>query len=191
MEKRCGWVPMDKPLYVAYHDEEWGVPLLDDRKLFEFLILEGFQAGLSWYIVLAKRENFRQAFDFFDPRKIAAYDENKIQSLLQDKGIIRNQLKIRAAVNNAKAFLAVQERHGSFCDYIWQFVDGKPVVNQYSSWNELPASTPLSDRMSEELSKWGFKFRGTTICYAFMQATGMVNDHEVSCFRHAQLAARK
>lgn len=186
-EQRCGWVPLDKPIYVAYHDEEWGVPLRDDRKLFEFLILEGFQAGLSWYIVLSKRENFRRAFDDFDPQKIAAYNEKKIQSLIQDKGIIRNQLKIRAAVTNARAFLEIQEKHGSFSDYIWQFVDGKPVVNHYTSWKDLPASTPLSDKMSKELSKLGFKFRGTTICYAFMQATGMVNDHEVACFRHDQI----
>ena len=183
MKKRCGWVPMDKPLYVAYHDKEWGVPLRDDRKLFEFLILEGFQAGLSWYIVLSKRENFRRAFDYFDP--------GKIQSLLQDKSIIRNQLKVRAAVTNARSFLDIQETHGSFSDYIWRFVDGNPVINQYTAWKDLPASTPLSDKMSKELSKWGFKFRGTTICYAFMQAIGMVNDHEASCFRHAQLAVRK
>ena len=188
MKQRCGWVPLDNELYVRYHDEEWGVPLYDDRKLFEFLILEGFQAGLSWLTVLRKRENFRIAFDQFDARKIAGYGETKISALLQDTGIIRNRAKIMAAVTNAQAFLEIQKEEGSFSKYIWQFVDNRPLLNRFPSWKDLPASTPLSDKMSLELKKWGFKFRGTTICYAFMQAVGMVNDHETGCFRYKQLA---
>jgi len=187
MKKRCGWVPLDNELYVKYHDEEWGVPLYDDQKLFEFLILEGFQAGLSWLTVLRKRENFRNAFDQFDAQKIAAYDERKIADLLQDAGIIRNRSKIRAAVSNAQAFLKICEKEGTFSDYIWQFVEGKPVRNRFKSWQELPAHTALSDRMSKELKQWQFKYRGTTICYAFMQAVGMVNDHETGCFRYEEI----
>lgn len=180
---RCGWSTND-PLYIKYHDEEWGVPLHDDRKLFEMLILEGAQAGLSWLTVLRKRENYRKAFDHFDPKKIAQYDEAKIQKLLQDPGIIRNKLKVRAAVTNAKAYLQVQKEFGSFDTYIWQFVGGKPIVNSFHELSEIPAKTEKSDAMSRDLLKRGFKFVGSTICYAYMQATGMVNDHITSCFRH-------
>ncbi len=186
--KRCDWVPENDPLYVAYHDEEWGVPIYDDQKIFEFLILEGFQAGLSWRTVLYKRENFRKAFDQFDAQKIARYDERKIQQLMQNSGIIRNRLKIEACVNNARCFLEVQEKFGRFSDFIWRFTDGKPIVNHWKTLSELPARTELSDLISKELKQLGFKFVGSTIVYAHMQATGMVNDHLVSCFRHAQLA---
>lgn len=184
---RCAWVPLNDPLYVKYHDEEWGVPVHDDRLLFEFLILEGFQAGLSWKTILYKRENFRKAFDQFEPQIIAAYNEDKIQSLLKDTGIIRNQLKVRAAVQNARCFLNIQQEFGSFDRYIWGFVEGKPVINHFKSIKELPASTPLSDRISAALKQRGFRFVGTTICYAHMQATGMVNDHTVDCFRYHEL----
>jgi DNA-3-methyladenine glycosylase I len=184
---RCEWVPMDKPLYIKYHDEEWGVPVHDDRKIFEFITLEGAQAGLSWYTVLSKRENYRLAFDQFDPQKVAAYDENKIAELLQNPGIIRNKLKIRAAVTNAQAFLKVQEEFGTFDTYIWGFVDGKPIVNAFKTLKEIPASTPLSDKISKDLKKRGFKFVGSTIVYAHMQAAGMVNDHTVDCFRYNQV----
>ncbi len=186
--KRCDWVPKNDPLYVAYHDEEWGVPIYDDQKIFEFLILEGFQAGLSWRTVLYKRENFRKAFDQFDAQKIARYDERKIQQLMQNSGIIRNRLKIEACVNNARCFLEVQEKFGRFSNFIWRFTDGKPIVNHWKTLSELPARTELSDLISKELKQLGFKFVGSTIVYAHMQATGMVNDHLVSCFRHAQLA---
>lgn len=185
-KKRCWWCG-DDPLYVAYHDTEWGVPVQDDATLFEFLILETFQAGLSWITVLRKRENFRTAFDNFDYKKIALYSEDKIQALLQDPGIIRNKLKVRAAVSNAQAFLRIQEVHGSFSDYIWGFVDGKQLQNNFESKNEVPANTPLSDRISKDLKSNGFKFVGTTVVYAHMQATGMVNDHVVDCFRHSEL----
>jgi len=184
---RCSWVPLNDPLYVKYHDEEWGVPVHDDRLLFEFLILEGFQAGLSWKTILYKRENFRKAFDQFDPQIIAGYSEDKIQALLQDAGIIRNQLKVRAAVQNAIAFLDVQREYGSFDRYIWEFVGGKPIINRFKSLRELPASTPLSDKISADLKQRGFRFVGTTVCYAHMQATGMVNDHTVDCFRYHQV----
>lgn len=187
-KKRCEWVPLNDPLYVAYHDTEWGVPVFDDRKLFEFLILEGFQAGLSWRTVLYKRENFRLAFDDFDPQKIARYDDEKINRLLQNSGIIRNRLKIEASVKNARAFLSIQEKYGRFSDYIWRFTDGKPIVHYWKSIEEIPASTPLSDKISKELKQNGFRFVGTTIVYAHLQATGMVNDHVVHCFRHAELA---
>lgn len=183
VNNRCPWCGSD-PLYVRYHDTEWGVPVWDDRTLFEFLILESFQAGLSWITILRKRENFRNAFDGFDFKKIAAYTEEKIQQLLQDKGIIRNQLKIRAAVTNAQAFLKVQESHGSFSKYIWGFVDGTPIRNQWQTMKEVPATTPLSDTISKDLKKRGFKFMGSTVVYAHMQATGMVNDHLTNCFRH-------
>jgi len=183
-KKRCQWVPLDNPLYVKYHDEEWGVPVHDDRLLFEFLILEGMQAGLSWLTILRKRENYRTAFDHFDPRRIALYNEKKIEELMQDSGIIRNRLKITAAVQNAKAFLDVQAEFGSFDTFIWQFVEGKPIVNQWKTQKDIPARTPLSDTISKELKKRGFKFVGSTIIYAHMQATGMVNDHTVDCFRH-------
>ncbi len=188
-KRRCEWVPLDDALYVAYHDSEWGVPVFDDRKLFEFLILEGFQAGLSWRTVLHKREHFRRAFDNFDPQKIAGYDEKKVSELLQNKGIIRNRSKIKASIKNARAFLQVQEKYGTFSTYIWQFTDGRPIINHWKHIDEIPASTKLSDTISKELKRLGFSFVGTTIVYAHMQATGMVNDHVVHCFRHAELAA--
>jgi len=183
----CLWAGTD-PLYNDYHDKEWGVPLKDDQKLFEFLTLETFQAGLSWIIVLRKRENFRKAFDEFDFNKVALYDENKIAELLQDKGIIRNNLKIRAAINNAQAYLKIREEFGTFSNYIWGFVDGKPIKNSFTKLEELPAKTPLSDKISAELKKRGFKFVGSTVMYAHMQATGMVNDHFTFCFRYKELA---
>lgn len=184
---RCGWCEGDS-LYEQYHDEEWGVPVYDDDKLFEFLILETFQAGLSWITILRKRENFRSAFDGFDYKKIARYDENKIENLLQDEGIIRNRLKIRATVTNAQAFIETQKEFGSFSDYIWGYTDGKPLKNSIKSYQEAPANTPLSDQISKDLKKRGFKFVGSTVVYAHMQATGMVNDHEVSCFRYHEVS---
>ena len=184
---RCDWCG-DDPLYRRYHDDEWGVPLHDDQTLFEFLILEGAQAGLSWITVLRKRENYRAAFDGFDAARIARYDAGKIAKLLQDPGIIRNRLKVLAAVTNAQRFLAVQEEFGSFNDFIWQFVGGKPIQNKWRSLSEIPARTQESDAMSKELKRRGFKFVGSTICYAHMQATGMVNDHTTDCFRHKELA---
>lgn len=184
---RCAWVPINDPLYLAYHDQEWGAPLHDDRALFEFLILEGFQAGLSWRTILYKRENFRQAFDGFDPIRIASYDEKKIAELLANPGIIRNRLKVRAAVTNARAFLSVQEQFGSFDAYIWQFTGGQPRKNAWRSLNDIPARTEESDAMSKDLLKRGFRFVGSTICYAHMQATGMVNDHTVDCFRYSEV----
>ncbi|MEL6809935.1 MAG: DNA-3-methyladenine glycosylase I [Bacteroidota bacterium] len=188
MEKnRCSWCG-DDPLYVAYHDEEWGVPVKDDDSLFEFLILETFQAGLSWITVLRKRENFRKAFDNFDYKKIATYDQKKIDALLQDTGIIRNKLKVAATITNAQAFMEVQKEFGSFSDYIWGFVDGKPIKNQLKDLKNAPANTPLSDAISKDLKKRGFKFVGTTVVYAHMQATGMVNDHLVDCFRYNEVS---
>lgn len=172
---------------MEYHDREWGVPEHDDRKLFEFLILEGAQAGLSWSTVLNKRENYRKAFDKFDPVKVARYKEKKIKSLLADAGIIRNRLKINSAVNNAQRFLEVQKEFGSFSEYMWQFVGGKPIINKFRSLSELPATTPESDIMSKNLKKRGFKFVGPTICYAHMQAVGMVNDHLVTCYRYQEI----
>ncbi|MBX2827215.1 MAG: DNA-3-methyladenine glycosylase I [Flavobacteriaceae bacterium] len=186
MKKRCAWCG-DDPLYVAYHDEEWGVPVKDDDTLFEFLILETFQAGLSWITVLRKRENFRKAFDRFNYKKIATYDQQKIDSLLQDAGIIRNKLKINATISNAKAFMEVQEEFGSFSNYIWKFTDGKPIKNTFKGMKDIPANTPLSDTISKDLKKRGFKFVGTTVVYAHMQATGMVNDHVVDCFRYEEV----
>jgi DNA-3-methyladenine glycosylase I len=180
---RCPW-PSNDPLMIAYHDNEWGVPLHDDRKLFEFMVLDCFQAGLSWRTVLHKRENFRKAFDNFDFRKIAKYDQKKIDSLLQDSGIIRNNAKINGTIQNARCFLEVQKEFGSFDHYIWQFTNGQPVINKWQNLNELPARSELSDQMSRELVKRGFKFVGSTICYAFIQAIGMVNDHLTTCFRH-------
>ena len=185
----CGWVPIDDPLYVAYHDREWGVPLHDDRKLFEFLVLEGMQAGLSWGTVLRKRENFRRAFDGFNPREMAGYDDKKVRGLLSDAGIIRNKLKVWAAVSNAKAYLSVQSEFGSFDSYIWKFVGGQPKVNRWRSLNQIPAKTREAEEMSREMLSRGFKFVGPTICYAHMQATGMVNDHVVTCFRYRELKA--
>jgi DNA-3-methyladenine glycosylase I len=179
---RCSWATNE--LSIRYHDEEWGVPVHDDRTLFEFLILEGAQAGLSWNTILNKRENYRRAFDGFDPKKVARYDQRKVAKLLADAGIVRNKLKIAAAIQNAKAFLKVQDEFGSFDRYIWQFIGGKPKVNQWESLRQLPARTPESDAMSKDLLRRGFKFVGSTICYAFMQAVGMVNDHAIDCFRY-------
>jgi DNA-3-methyladenine glycosylase I len=186
-DNTCAW-PGNNDLMIKYHDEEWGVPVHDDRKLFEFIVLDGFQAGLSWTTILNKRENFRKAFDNFEPEVIAEYGEGKVETLLQDAGIIRNKLKVRATITNAKAFLEVQKEYGSFGKYIWQFTGGKPRVNQWASMEEIPASSKESDAMSKDLKQRGFKFVGTTICYAFMQAAGMVNDHVVQCFRHAELS---
>lgn len=181
---RCSWAKA--PLDIQYHDTEWGVPLHDDRALFELLILEGAQAGLSWTTILAKRENYRRAFDFFDAKKIARYDDKKIASLLADAGIVRNRLKIAATIQNARAFLAIQESHGSFDRYLWNFVKGKPIVNRRRTRGQVPARTKESDALSRDLQQRGFKFVGTTICYAFMQASGMVNDHLLTCFRHRE-----
>ena len=179
---RCAWCEKDD-LYRDYHDNEWGNPVYDDDKLFEFLVLETFQAGLSWHTILKKRENFRNAFDFFNYTKIANYDENKVQALLHDAGIIRNQLKIRATIANAVAFMNVQEEFGTFSKYIWNFTGGKPIENNRELMKDIPSSTPLSDEISKDLKKRGFKFVGSTVVYAHMQATGMVNDHVSSCWR--------
>ena len=184
----CEW-PVDDDLMIAYHDEEWGVPLHDDRKLFEFLVLDAFQAGLSWRTILHKRDNFRLAFDGFDAKLIARYKKRKIGQLLENAGIVRNRMKIEATVTNAEAFLRVQSEYKSFDSYIWQFVGGQPRQNRWRSLKRLPASTPDSDRMSKDLKSRGFKFVGTTICYAFMQAAGMVNDHLVKCFRYEEVQA--
>jgi DNA-3-methyladenine glycosylase I len=186
MKNRCPWPGTDS-LYVRYHDTEWGVPLHDDRKLFEFLLLDGFQAGLSWITILKKRPNFRDAFDHFEPEKIAAYDLPKVKALLSNKGIIRNKLKIEAAAQNARSFLAVQKEFESFDDYIWQFTGGKTIKNVWKTVAEIPAQTNESAAMSADLKKRGFKFVGPTICYAFMQAAGMVNDHLVDCFRYNEV----
>jgi DNA-3-methyladenine glycosylase I len=183
---KCGWCLGD-PLYEAYHDEEWGMPLRDEELLFEFLVLETFQAGLSWITILRKRENFRKALDNFDYRKIANYDEAKIQSLLQDAGIIRNKLKVRGTVVNAKLYIDIQKEFGSFSKYIWSFVDDTPIQNSFGNYKDAPANTPLSDTISKALKKRGFKFVGTTVIYATMQAIGMVNDHEVGCFRYNEV----
>jgi DNA-3-methyladenine glycosylase I len=189
MTQRCQWPGAD-PLMLAYHDTEWGAPLHDDRKLFEFITLEGAQAGLSWMTILRKRENYRLAFDGFDPAKVAAYDEAKVSELLGNAGIVRNRLKIQAAITNARAFLAIQQEFGSFDAYIWGFTGGKPVVNAWRSLSELPAKTALSDTISNALIRRGFKFVGSTIVYAHMQATGMVNDHVVDCYRYAEINAQ-
>jgi DNA-3-methyladenine glycosylase I len=186
---RCPWATSD--LYVQYHDTEWGVPVHDDRVLFEFLILEGAQAGLSWETILNKRENYRAAFDHFEPALIANYGEKKRKSLLSNVGIVRNRLKIEAAIQNARMFLAVQNEFGSFDEYIWGFVSGKPMQNARKSMKNVPAKTPESDAMSKDLKRLGFKFVGSTICYAYMQAVGMVNDHLVACFRHAKLRNKR
>ena len=186
MPKRCGWVTND-PLYLAYHDREWGVPERDDQKLFELLILEGAQAGLSWLTILRKRENYRQAFAHFDAGKITTFGEKQVAALLANEGIVRNRLKIAATIQNAHAFLAVQKECGSFVAYLWQFVGGKPKTNAWKTLKEVPAKTVESDAMSKDLAKRGFKFVGSTICYAFMQAAGMVNDHTVDCFRYEEI----
>lgn len=178
---RCAWVNAD-PLYIAYHDEEWGKPLHDDRKLFELLTLEGMQAGLSWYTILKKRENFREAFDRFDPHKIVAYGPDKVEELLQNPGIIRNRLKIQSVITNAQVYFDIIREYGSFANYLWSFVDGAPIVNHWEKTADVPASTPVSDAMSRALKKKGMKFVGSTIMYAFMQASGMVNDHTMDCF---------
>jgi len=184
--KRCGWCVGD-PLYEAYHDKEWGVPVYDDETLFEFLVLETFQAGLSWITILRKRENFREAFDDFDYKKIAEYPEEKIQQLLLNAGIIRNKLKVRATVTNARAFMKLQEEFGSFSNYIWEFVDHKPINNSVQDYKKAPPTTEISDKLSKDLKKRGFKFVGSTVIYAHMQATGMVNDHEEDCFRNKEV----
>jgi len=188
-QARCRWAR--SPLEIAYHDSEWGTPLHDDRALFEFLILEGAQAGLSWSTILQKRARYRQVFDGFDPLRVAAYDDVKLAQLLADPGIVRNRLKIAAAVNNARCFLEVQARFGSFDAYLWRHVDGQPIVNHWRDWREVPAATPLSDALARDLRQRGFKFVGSTICYAYMQAVGLVNDHTTDCFRHAELAAAR
>ena len=190
-KQRCGWVPLNKPFYVKYHDEEWGVPVREDRLMFEFLILETFQAGLSWEIVLNKRENFRKVFDDFDMGKISEYDEQKILELQIDKGIIRNKLKIRAAVNNAQKCLELMEKHRSFSNYLWNFVGGQPIVNRWKSVDDIPPKISLSDEISAEMKTLGFKFFGSTVCYAHMQAVGMVNDHTIDCYRYMQLTENK
>ncbi len=183
---RCGWCLGDS-LYESYHDKEWGIPVYDDDTLFEFLILETFQAGLSWITILRKRENFRKAFDGFDYKRIANYNQDKIDSLLLDAGIIRNKLKIRATITNARAFMDIQKEFGSFSKYIWAFVDGKPIKNKLMNYKDAPPTTPLSDILSKDLKKRGFKFVGSTVIYAHMQATGMVNDHETECFRYHEV----
>lgn len=187
-KKRCAWAG-DDPLYLKYHDEEWGVPVFDDQKLFEFLTLETFQAGLSWITILRKRENFRKAFNNFDYNAIARYEEAKFNLLMQDSGIVRNKLKIRAAISNARAFIKIQEEFGSFSKYIWSFVDDHPIQNHFKDLSDLPAKTKRSDEISADLKKRGFKFVGSTVVYAHMQATGMVNDHLVDCFRYKELFA--
>jgi DNA-3-methyladenine glycosylase I len=187
---RCMWVT-DDPLYMQYHDKEWGVPIYDDQLLFEFLILEGAQAGLSWLTILKRRKNYRVCFDNFDAQKIAHYSKEKIQKLLLNEGIIRNRLKIQATITNAKAYLAIKEKYPSFAHYIWQFVENKPIQNNFNNKQLAPTSTPISDKMAKDLKKQGFKFIGTTICYAFMQAVGMVNGHATNCFRHLEIKRHK
>ena len=184
---RCAWVPLNDPVYVAYHDVEWGMPIYDDRKLFEMLILEGAQAGLSWSTILKKRDNYRRTFDGFDPVAIADYTQEKIEDLLQDPGIVRNRRKVEAAVCNARAYLKLAEETGSFSNEIWRFVGGSPKVNSWKSLSEIPTSTPESENMSKYLLSKGFKFVGSTICYAFMQSVGMLNDHTIDCFRYSQV----
>ncbi len=187
MTTRCQWVNLNNPNYVKYHDEEWGVPVRDDHKLFEFLVLESAQAGLSWETVLNKREGYREAFAGFDPEKVAVFTEADQARLLQNPGIVRNRLKIAAAISNARQFLGIVASHGSFSQYIWQFTDGAPIVNHWKSIAEVPAVTPLAEKISKDLKQRGFRFLGPTICYAHMQATGMVNDHTIDCFRHREL----
>ncbi len=185
---RCGWASVADSLYRDYHDHEWGVPVHDDRVIFEFLVLEGAQAGLSWRTILQKRDNYRRAFEGFDPKKVARYDAEKVRRLLSDEGIVRNRLKVLSAVRNAKSFLAVEKEFGDFDSYVWRFVGGRPKVNNWRRMEDIPAATPESESMSKDLIARGFRFVGPTICYAHMQATGMVNDHVTSCFRHKELA---
>jgi DNA-3-methyladenine glycosylase I len=185
--RRCPWVDPTKPDYLDYHDTEWGVPVHDDRRLFEFLILEGAQAGLSWYTVLRKREHYRMAFEHFDPEKVARYDERRVEALLKNPGIIRNRRKVLAAINNAQRFLEVREAFGSFAAYMWQFVDGKPIIHEIRTLSDYPATSTESEAMSKDLRRRGFQFVGPTICYAHMQATGMVNDHCLDCFRRQEI----
>lgn len=187
MKKRCEWSTSEQ-IYIDYHDKEWGVPVYDDRQLFEMIVLDGAQAGLSWLTILKKRDNYRKVFDNFDAKKVAKYDSKKFDELMNNPGIIRNKLKIKSAIDNAKHFLEVQKEFGSFSNYIWQFVGDKPIVNKWKTLKEIPAKTKESDEMSKDLKKRGFKFVGSTICYAFMQAAGMVNDHTMDCFRYKQLA---
>jgi len=184
MNKRCKWVTEKEPLYMEYHDKEWGVPVYDDRLLFEMLCLEGAQAGLSWWTILQKRENYREAFDQFEAEKIISYTDEKLQSLRENPGIVRNKLKIQSVVSNAHAYLQKQKEYESFSNYIWSFVDGSPIINEWKSMKDVPVSTELSDKMSKQLKKDGFKFVGGTICYSYMQAVGMINDHTVDCFCH-------
>lgn len=186
--RRCGWSSLDVPLYREYHDKEWGVPVHDDRLLFEFLVLEGAQAGLSWWTILSKRQNYRRAFAGFDPRKVARFDRRKVELLLKDTGIVRNRLKIGSAIQNAKSFLGVQREFGSFDAYVWRFVGGKPKVNRWKTLKQIPSETPEAETLSKDLIGRGFRFVGPTICYAHMQATGMVNDHVVDCFRYKELS---
>ena len=186
---RCAWCGAD-PLYIKYHDKEWAVPVYNDRKLFEMLILEGAQAGLSWITILRKRQNYRQAFDNFDPVKIAGYNKSRINKLLNDPGIVRNRLKVEGTVKNARAFLELKNSEGKFSDFLWDFVNGEPIINRFKQMKEIPASTPQSDAMSKALKKRGFTFVGSTICYAFMQAVGMVNDHMTDCFRYNEVMRR-
>ncbi len=186
---RCPWVDLDKPDYVAYHDEEWGVPVHEDRLIFEVLTLESAQAGLSWYTILRKRENYRRAFDGFDPEKVARYDDRKLEALLTDPGIIRNRRKVEAAINNARRFLEVRDEFGSFDAYIWRFVDGRPIVNEIRSLADFPAQSPESEALSKDLKKRGFRFVGPIILYSHMQATGLVNDHTLDCFRREEIIA--
>nr|WP_198044861.1 DNA-3-methyladenine glycosylase I [Lysinibacillus timonensis] len=181
--KRCNWVTKEQ-LYIDYHDKEWGVPVFDDRHLFEMLCLEGAQAGLSWWTILQKRENYRRAFDFFEAEKIVQYTDDKIQELLADAGIVRNRLKVNSVITNARAFIKIQNEHGSFSNYIWSFVDHKPIINCWETIHDVPTTTEISDAMSKRLKKDGFKFVGSTICYSFMQAVGLVNDHTLECFCH-------
>ncbi|HET7587623.1 MAG TPA: DNA-3-methyladenine glycosylase I [Gammaproteobacteria bacterium] len=187
---RCAWAPPDDAAYVDYHDHEWGVPVHDERTLFEFLILEGAQAGLSWATVLRKRAGYREAFADFEPAEVARFDRRRLARLLQNPGIIRNRLKVESAVVNARAFLAVQESHGSFDAFLWRYVDGLPIHNRWTSQNEVPPRTALSDTLSKDLKKLGFKFVGSTICYSMMQAVGLINDHITTCFRHRELTGR-
>jgi len=182
---RCSW-PASDPIYITYHDLEWGVPVRDDRKQFEFLVLESAQAGLSWLTILKRREGYRKAYDGFDPELVARYDENRVQHMLQNPGIIRNRKKIESSITNAGSFLEIQEKYGTFCNYLWGFTDGRQVVNRFTDLSEIPATSPLSDTIARDLKRRGFKFLGSTIIYAHLQATGLVNDHLISCYRHRE-----